>query len=207
MFPTLVRVSLSLIALSVLSFGQSPGEIAAAKRLQQSGDFAGAAAAWTTIVETAPENGEAWYMLGYALHAVGRLPEAVHARMQHSPLVLIESTLADRAAHIEREYVHDELAAGTDPAVLCARYVGALDRISKRLGGLRHGAILAPLEAAFAAPYDADAHAVWIAALLSDYYDPMYDYQLDNKRDRIVYRGDAPAVREWLTERYVEVPA
>ena len=156
------------------------------------------------------ENALACALLGHAdaqlvledeSRTIGRLalPEAVHARMQHSPLVLIESTLADRAAHIEREYVHDELAAGTDPAVLCARYVGALDRISKRLGGLRHGAILAPLEAAFAAPYDADAHAVWIAALLSDYYDPMYDYQLEKKTERIVFRGDYDSVRDYLS--------
>ena len=29
------------------------------------------------------------------------------------------------------------------------------------------------------------AHLVWIRLLLTRYYDPMYRYQLDNKRERI----------------------
>ena len=35
--------------------------------------------------------------------------------------------------------------------------------------------------------------------LLSFYYDPMYDYQLEKKAGRILFRGDRDAVREFLT--------
>lgn len=41
-------------------------------------------------------------------------------------------------------------------------------------------------------------HHAWIEQLLLWYYDPMYDYQLSKKQDRIVMQGDRDAVREFL---------
>ena len=32
---------------------------------------------------------------------------------------------------------------------------------------------------------DTSGHHLWIEALLTDYYDPMYDYQLSQKQGRI----------------------
>ena len=48
---------------------------------------------------------------------------------------------------------------------------------------------------------DADAHRAWIGMLLDWYYDPMYDYQIGRKQHRVVYRGDANAVRRYLSDR------
>ncbi|HAU01897.1 MAG TPA: tRNA 2-selenouridine(34) synthase MnmH, partial [Porticoccaceae bacterium] len=31
-----------------------------------------------------------------------------------------------------------------------------------------------------------------------DYYDPMYIYQLEKRKERVVFRGDRSAVMEWL---------
>jgi tRNA 2-selenouridine synthase len=45
---------------------------------------------------------------------------------------------------------------------------------------------------------DTEAHLHWVSALLEWYYDPMYDYQLTRKAERVVYRGDASAVRDFL---------
>ena len=131
---------------------------------------------------------------------IGRLavPEPMHARMQTSPLVIVEADLTARAEHIEEEYVAAEIASGADPMTLRDRYLDALRRIGKRLGGARQAEIRAPLEAAFARPYDKSAHALWIAALLREYYDPMYDYQLEKKADRIVFRGSYGEVLEFL---------
>jgi len=41
-------------------------------------------------------------------------------------------------------------------------------------------------------------HRGWIARLLKDYYDPMYDYQLNSRKELIVFRGDRAAVRDYL---------
>ena len=43
-----------------------------------------------------------------------------------------------------------------------------------------------------------NATGPWIQSLLSWYYDPMYDYQLEKKEARIIFRGDRQAVREFL---------
>jgi tRNA 2-selenouridine synthase len=45
---------------------------------------------------------------------------------------------------------------------------------------------------------DPEQHKEWISLLLTDYYDPMYTYQLSKKEDRMIFKGDTKAVREFL---------
>ena len=47
---------------------------------------------------------------------------------------------------------------------------------------------------------NADAHKSWVEVLLVEYYDPMYDYQLENKADKIRFRGDAEAVLKHIRQ-------
>ena len=75
-----------------------------------------------------------------------------------------------------------------------------MQRVRKRLGGVRHAEISAILEAAIAAHEAGDnsQHRDWIRPMLELYYDPMYDYQLNKKAERIVFRGSASEVRDYL---------
>ncbi len=127
---------------------------------------------------------------------IGRLalPPAWFERMGAAPLVLLEVTIEERIANIRGEYVEAPLAGGMPSEQLQARLVESLDRIRKRLGGDRHRNIRAALDRGFR---DGD-HDAWIRLLLDWYYDPMYDYQLRGKRNRIVFRGGTAAVREYL---------
>ena len=43
-----------------------------------------------------------------------------------------------------------------------------------------------------------ERHRAWIGMLLTEYYDPMYQYQRSRKTDRIVFTGDRDAVLGWL---------
>lgn len=128
---------------------------------------------------------------------IGRLaiPEAWHARMQASPIALVEATVATRADHIHQEYIVEPLAAGENPAVLRLRYADALRRITKRLGGVQHKQITQLLTEAFE---DKRSHLDWITSLLNDYYDPMYEYQLTKKHRRVIFSGDFAAVLEYM---------
>jgi tRNA 2-selenouridine synthase len=45
---------------------------------------------------------------------------------------------------------------------------------------------------------DSSEHRSWIRMLLEEYYDPMYDYQLSDKANRIVFRGSFAQVRDRL---------
>jgi tRNA 2-selenouridine synthase len=127
---------------------------------------------------------------------IGRLalPASWHQRMQQAPLVVLEKTLAERAGNIRTEYVDEPLAAGTPAADLLTRYSAALERIRKRLGGARCSEVAQSLARGF----ETGEHERWIEQLLSWYYDPMYDYQLEQKQQRVVARGNAEEVRAYL---------
>jgi len=133
---------------------------------------------------------------------IGRLavPEPVRQRMLAAPLVLVEASQQARAEHIEAEYVALALAQGRSSQELHTTYRDALERIARRLGGLRQGQIIKLLDHAFGKPYAKSDHMAWILALLKEYYDPMYDYQLQKKAERVVFRGDMQAAHAYLAE-------
>ncbi len=155
---------------------------------------------------------------------IGRvaIPLTLHERLKRSPLVVLEVTLAERAAHIAQEYVHEalrelralqelqelqETSCTSEPGsfaaldALQAQLTAALTRIERRLGVARQRDIAALMQAAFDGHRngDTDGHTHWVQALLTHYYDPMYDYQLSRNATRIAFRGDRAAVRAWLT--------
>ena len=45
-------------------------------------------------------------------------------------------------------------------------------------------------------------HKTWIKILLEEYYDPMYDYQLEKKSQRVVFRGEHADIIEFLQQQY-----
>jgi len=126
---------------------------------------------------------------------IGRLaiPEGVYRDMQAAPIVLVESDQQTRIENIYREYVVE----ADDPEQLRETLETSLDNIRRRLGGARHGEVRDRMRHAFGHA-DAEAHCAWIGMLLDWYYDPMYDYQIGKKERRIVFRGDADAVRAYL---------
>jgi len=130
---------------------------------------------------------------------IGRLaiPATLYQAMQAAPIVVIEASLDARVQNILTEYV---LEAPNPHEHLPASFA----RIRKRLGGARHKEIGELLTNALSGG-DPDLHRQWIRRLLTDYYDPMYDYQIAAKQDRIVYRGDANAVAGYLGGCVVEM--
>ncbi len=116
------------------------------------------------------------------------LPELFFRTMQEMPVVLLTASLEERIETTYSSYV-----LGVNDLDL----LSALDRIRKRLGGVRHRKIQALMVRAFELDNDA-LHREWIKRLLTEYYDAMYDYQIENKRDRIVFAGDRMAVTEFI---------
>lgn len=127
---------------------------------------------------------------------IGRLavPPAWHAAMQAAPLVILQADLASRARHITREYVEEPLATGLSAAAVHKRLQDALDRIRRRLGGLRHREVSGLLGRGF----EDGNHLPWIERLLTWYYDPMYDYQLSAKQHRVCFKGSAAEVEAFF---------
>lgn len=140
------------------------------------------------------------------------LPDALYHSMQQAPLVIIEAELHERVNIVFQEYITKALTeyqtALGEQAGFEAWATGlsnALDKIQRRLGGARHKVLRAIMDNALQQQRDnghAEGHKEWIETLLSDYYDPMYDYQLGKKTERIVFRGDAKAVLEYLHQQH-----
>jgi tRNA 2-selenouridine synthase len=42
-------------------------------------------------------------------------------------------------------------------------------------------------------------HKQWIKQLLQGYYDPMYEYQMNKKSSRIIYRGSKEELLSWAS--------
>ena len=137
---------------------------------------------------------------------VGRcaLPETLRARMASAPLLVLERPMAERVQIIREDYVEQMLA---DYIARDGRTVGwhnfrdyllsALERIQRRLGGERYQRLNRTLEDALHAHRQEGSlagHNQWIEELLTDYYDPMYDYQLSQKTDRMILRGDPETI-------------
>lgn len=143
------------------------------------------------------------------------VPLPLWRAMEQASLALVEMPLAFRVERVLEEYVVEMAAAFLERDTqrgwedfehyLCE----SLRRIRKRLGGLRAQQLEALMRAAVAAQRgggDLDPHREWIRRLLCEYYDPMYDYQLQRNAGRIVFRGDYEAVRDWARGQ-VSLPA
>jgi tRNA 2-selenouridine synthase len=127
---------------------------------------------------------------------IGRLalPATWHERMQTAPLLILDVDIDQRCINIQREYVDEVLERGVSAADLKDRFTQALERIRRRLGGLRHAQVQQSLNRAF----DNGDHTAWIEQLLTWYYDPMYDYQLSKKHARVIATGDEATLLEHL---------
>jgi tRNA 2-selenouridine synthase len=142
---------------------------------------------------------------------IGRIlmPPSLRLAMKAAPLVLLDAPLPARVEHSFRHYILDNLRewqqmAGPDDGLraFADELRQALHNIQRRLGSERYPPLQALLELALAAHAEGnvDLHRDWIAELLTGYYDPMYDYQLSKNAERIVFRGTAEAVAEFIAQ-------
>ncbi len=78
--------------------------------------------------------------------------------------------------------------------------IDSLLRVKKRLGSERTNEILALMEGAIQRQHTDNfrSHQDWLRAITVDYYDPMYLYQLDKRKERVVFRGDQQSVVQCL---------
>ena len=115
----------------------------------------------------------------------------------------------DRVQHSYENYILGNLAelqAGNAENAFeqfSANLLDALARIRKRLGGARYADLRSKMTFAINQHHQGDPehHRNWITTLLSEYYDPMYDYQLSQRERQPIFHGDEQAVSEFLAQR------
>ena len=154
------------------------------------------------------ENPRAFLLLEDESLLIGQrnIPHPLYLAMQQSPLLLLEEPLSDRVEVILQDYVVDLLAEAVRHdkeqgfALFSAMLQQAMARIRKRLGGALFSELQQLLTQALTVQQqhgDISLHRRWIARLLTDYYDPMYQYQLQKRDVPVLLRGNAAEIANW----------
>jgi len=130
---------------------------------------------------------------------IGRagLPGFWYQKMQSSKLVILEVDDDKRAENIYYEYVYDELNNGVKEDNLLEKYLGSLNNIKRRLGNVVYDNIKDLMKSAFH-QNEKEIHKEWILRLLTRYYDKMYSYKLDMRKDFIVHKGEIESCRDYI---------
>lgn len=142
-------------------------------------------------------------------HLIGRivLPDVLLAAMQQARIVLIETGLEQRVEHTYQNYILHKLLewqghAGEQEgfARFAEELLASLSSLKRRLGGWRHQQLQALMQSAIDAHFGGNplGHKLWIRVMLQEYYDPMYEYQLGRKADRVVFKGSYEQVLDYL---------
>ncbi|MCW9089627.1 MAG: tRNA 2-selenouridine(34) synthase MnmH [Gammaproteobacteria bacterium] len=142
------------------------------------------------------------------------IPDAIRDKFRDSPLVILEASLEERVAITHQEYIDEALAEhvalyGEEQGFekWAVYLLGSMDKIKKRLGGVRHAELRKVLEAAIEVHRrtgETAQHRHWIGELLGGYYDPMYDYQIRQNKKQIAFAGERRAVIEYLGEQGID---
>lgn len=136
------------------------------------------------------------------------LPKEFHDKMGDSPIAMLEETLEARIETIYKDYIYSNYKDFQNQDREAAQQnfsdflLGSLQRIQKRLGGEKFTQLHAIMNEALTHtdPGESESlHKLWIQHLLCDYYDPMYEYQMNKKLNRVVYRGNRDEFLAWAS--------
>ena len=143
---------------------------------------------------------------------IGRsaLPNHFYQAMQQADIIVLDEPLNARLPRLLHDYVDEkhadyvsrlgeELGFEAFSQYLTQSLLG----IRKRLGGKQHQELQALIDNALSVQKNqnnSSKHLDWINLLLNIYYDPMYQYQLEKKKDRVIFQGDRQAIHQWLDE-------
>ena len=137
------------------------------------------------------------------------LPLPLRERMAVAPLIVVRATLEQRVEHSFRNYILYKLQEWQQAVGEEAGFVAfsedlshSLIKVKKRLGGVLYQQVNELLQQALAEQLRGDnsLHREWIKIMLSEYYDPMYEYQLLHKKGVIEFTGSAAEIREYVMQ-------
>jgi len=131
------------------------------------------------------------------------IPKALFDFFKGGRHIVLETPLEERIAITREEYVEQAQSEYPSFEAWADFMRGAFDRIRKRLGGERYQRVLSEFELACRVQIlqgSIDGHDAWIHILLTEYYDPMYDYQMQKHQSKIDFSGEFDAVQEFLRQ-------
>lgn len=142
--------------------------------------------------------------------AIGSLaiPAEFNSAMAKAPIAVIEQDMTYRVRVILNDYIvanYSEFKrrnSATVKACFTDYLFSSLGRIRKRLGDALFDEISQEMQEAVKSHHEEnniELHKIWIEKLLRSYYDPMYEYQLNKKIRRIIFRGSSDEFLHWAS--------
>ena len=143
-------------------------------------------------------------------HNIGRafIPKPLYNNLLDGELILLETPMKERVDITLHEYVtvaiqkYSEKFGDHGVDKWAEDVYDNLKRIKKRLGSelyLEFQNIFTEAFNSFLLTKDVALFKPFIQRLLEDYYDPMYDYQIEKTKIPIIFRGNAEEVLKFLT--------
>jgi tRNA 2-selenouridine synthase len=138
---------------------------------------------------------------------INQIPECVKNKTEQADLILLNATIQTRLEISINAYVIDikqsflEKNPENGFEDFSNYWLNSLNKIQKRLGLERYKVLQKKLVFALDKYQKTNEHEGFypiIETLLLDYYDPMYDYQIKKKQNRVVFSGNLAEVREYL---------
>ncbi|MFW5444518.1 MAG: tRNA 2-selenouridine(34) synthase MnmH [Methylococcaceae bacterium] len=142
---------------------------------------------------------------------IGRniIPDAFYKKMEDSPSIFLECELEHRIVIIREDYISSNWPLYQQQYQQLANekfssfVLDNLARIKKRLGGVRYKEINASFTLALEHLFETGESHLFdqgISRLLLEYYDPMYQYQLQQQQEDILFRGTEPEILAWVDD-------
>ena len=146
---------------------------------------------------------------------IGRvyIPKTFVPHLFSAPLIILETPQDVRVEITFDEYIvkAQESYAEVYEENALERWTEAIRaamlRIKRRLGGERYKEVCEIFDSALSEQKETgskEAYKVWIDYLLVEYYDPMYDYQIEKNAERIIFRGSDEEIEAFLRKENTE---
>ena len=135
------------------------------------------------------------------------MPENLISTTLNAPLIILDTLIEERVEITLDEYVIQAqeayIKAGFDSALeeWSKNIQDAMSRITRRLGSEKYTKVSSIFESALneqkrSGSYD--GYREWVKFLLEEYYDPMYDYQIQKRSHMVSFRGDAQEIQNYI---------
>lgn len=133
-------------------------------------------------------------------HLIGvcAVPDPLREQLSRARVVRVKTLMEDRVQNIFHEYITEPLKS-LSPNELQLSLTSSLQKIQRSLGGLRFSELSTKINSAFQQdPSQIESHQDWIETLLTQYYDPMYEFSKNRDLRKTVFEGNPAETQEFL---------
>ena len=140
------------------------------------------------------------------------IPQCVQDKTSQTELILLEASVAERlevsmdayVINMQQDFITQDTTNGFDN--FSNYWLNSLEKIQRRLGLERYKSLLQLVNSAlvkYKEQGDPEGFYPVVEELLVGYYDPMYDYQIQKKMGRVIFKGNADEVLSYLNDRSI----